>query len=95
MNIKKINTIREIIASRPGQFFQVEFIKKDGTVRALNGQFGHRKGHDGQNTVQHKAEYMTVTENRIDPKTGERAFRNINLGTVTRLAIGGLRIYAD
>lgn len=95
MNIKKINTIREIIASRPGQFFQVEFIKKDGTVRSLNGQFGHRAGHDGKNPVQHKAEYMTVTENRIDPKTGERAFRNINLGTVTRLAIGGLRIYAD
>lgn len=95
MNIKKINTLREIIASRPGQFFQVEFIKKDGSLRKLNGQFGYRAGHDGANTVQHKPELMTVTENRIDPKTGERAFRNVNLESVKYLAIGGLKIFSE
>lgn len=94
MNIKKINALREVIASHAGQFFSVTFVKKDGTVRELTGQFGHRKGHDGKNTVQHKPELMTVTENRIDPRTGERAFRNINLESVTYLAIGGMKLYA-
>lgn len=95
MNIKKIDTIREIIASRAGQFFTVEFVKKNGDLRRLNGQFGYREGHDGDNPAAHKAELMTVTENRIDPQTGERAFRNINLNTVKYLAIGGLKLYAE
>lgn len=95
MNIRKIDTIREMISKHSGQFFTVEFVKKDGTLRKLNCQFGYRKGHDGDNTVAHKAELMTVTENRIDPRTGERAFRNINLNTVTSLSIGGMRLYAE
>lgn len=95
MNFKKIDSLRNIIASHAGQFFSVTFIKKDGTERSLVGQFGYRKGHDGDNPVQHKPQYLTVTENRIDPRTGERAFRNINLDTIKSLAIGGMKIYTE
>ena len=95
MNIRKIDTIRDIIARHAGQFFTVEFVKKDGTPRKLNGQFGHRAGHDGVNTTSHIPNLMTVTENRIDPRTGERAFRNINLETVTSLSVGGLKIFTN
>lgn len=94
MNFAKIDTIRTAIEAHRGQMFTVEFTKKDGTLRRLNGQLGFREGHDGENTVSHMPEYLTVNENKIDPRTGKRAFRNVNLSSVSYLAVGGMKIYA-
>lgn len=95
MNITKITTIREILASNQGSFFQVRFTKKDGSLRDLVGQFGYRPGHDRNNTLSDRAEYATVTENKIDPRTGERAFRTVSLETVKFLSINGKTLYSE
>lgn len=80
---------KSIILSHKGQFFSVNFIKKDGTERTINGQVGMKKGHEGHNPVAHLEQYVTVVEKTND---GSVKFRNVNVDTITRLAVGG-KIY--
>ena len=84
------NNFKDIILQNKGKFFSVEFVKKDGTVRTLNGQVGYKKGHDGHNNVSHIDKYITVTENLGG---GKYQFRNVNTETITRLAIAGKVVY--
>ncbi len=79
----KRNLLRAIAEAQDGKVFTVTFVKKDGTVRTLNGRLGvtkHLKG--GENTVAHKQEYLTV----YDMQKGD--YRNVNLDTVMSLRCG-------
>ncbi len=73
--------IKALLKSNNGKFFTVTFKKKDGTVRTLNCQHGHFKGHDGENTVSHIEKYLTV-------HTAE-GFKNVNMETVLEVKMGG------
>jgi len=84
----KINQIRKILKENNTKFFSVEFIKKDGTLRKLNGNIRYVPGHNGENTVKHKSEYVTVVLSSKDVK-GNNQWRNVNLETVRKLTIGG------
>lgn len=68
------------------QYVSLEFIKKDGSLRKMNGQFGvtkHLKG--GVNkTVKPDNAYMTI----YDAKA--KGYRTINLETIKSLRVGGV-----
>jgi hypothetical protein len=68
-----------------GKFVSVEFVKKDGTLRKMNGRFGvtkHLKG--GVNkTVKESNSYMTIYDTKAE------GYRTINLETVKRVKFGG------
>lgn len=85
--------LRDIIWSHKGQFFSVEFVKADGSLRKIVGQVGYKAGYDGENTVSHKEQYVTVVENAPADKPGKPKFRNVNSESITRLAIGGKILY--
>ena len=84
----KIESIRKLLAENNSKFFSVEFIKKDGTKRKINGNLRYAPGHDGQNTVADREEYLTVVLPQKDEK-GRAQFRNVNLSTVKTLTVGG------
>jgi hypothetical protein len=79
-------TLHDIIWAHKGQFFSVEFLKKDNTIRKIHGQVGYKPGHDGDNTVAHLEQYVTVIEKLPN---GLYQHRNVNLNTITRLAVAG------
>ena len=85
--------LRDIIWSHKGQFFSVEFVKADGSLRKIVGQVGYKTGYDGENTVSHKEQYVTVIEKGVGDIPGKPKFRNVNSESITRLAIGGKVIY--
>ncbi len=92
--------LKDLILAHKGQFFSVDFIKQDGTLRTIKrAQIGYKKGHDGDNTVSHLEQYVTVVEvgeadNSSGSYPGKPKFRNINVMSIKRLAIGGKVIYA-
>lgn len=89
MFLKDTQAVRNILERNKGKFFSVTFTKKNGELRTINGQIGKKRGHTGKNTVSHIDKYVTVVENLPD---GKYRFRNVNLETISRLAVGG-RVY--
>ena len=84
--------LKDIILSNKWKFFQVDFIKKSGELRSINGQVGLKKDHTGHNPVSHLGQYITVSENIPG---GKQQFRNVNVNTITRLAVGGKVYYGE
>lgn len=82
----KVETLTTLIDSncRNGQFFTVEFEKKDGTPRTMNCRLGVKKYlKGGVNTTDHIKSILTVfCRKAMD-------YRNINLKKVTKLAFAG------
>lgn len=85
--------LRDIIWAHKGQFFSVTFTKKCGADRTIVGQVGYKNGYDGENTVWHKEQYVTVVEKGEGDIPGKPRFRNVNTETIKRLAIGGRVLY--
>ena len=78
---------RRILDVAKGQFFSVEWTKKDGSLRSLTAKKWvnkHLRGKPGENvnTVAHKPEYYTA----CDTKEG---FKNINLNTLKKAVVAG------
>jgi hypothetical protein len=90
-------TLHDIIWAHKGQFFSVTFMKKDGTLRTINrAQVGYKKGYDGDNTVAHLEQYVTVVEaGEAGDVPGKPKFRNVNTDAIRRLAIGGKVLYVQ
>lgn len=84
MNLK----LKDIIMKHKGQFFTVDFIKKDGSPRTINGSIRMVEGHTGRNPVSHLPEYVTVVLSKTDAN-GKAQFRNVDTTRITRLAVGG------
>jgi len=78
------NTLIKLIELLKGQFFTVEFIKKDGTLRKMNCRTGVKKylSNNGK-----KIQITSPIENGIlrvfDLQKNE--YRSINLDTVNRI----------
>ena len=75
--------LESTIKSSGGRFFSTTFTKKDGTERKLTGRLGvtsHLQG-GKNNVVKESNSYMTVFDKDV------RAYRTVNLDTVTELHI--------
>lgn len=73
----------QLMQNNKGHFFTAEFVKQDGTLRKLNGQYV-----SGQST--NPLGYVLVKESG-KLKTGVNAIRNINLQTLKSIKIGGVK----
>jgi hypothetical protein len=78
--------IADFIAQSKGKFITVNFIKKDGTARTLNGRIGvtkHLKG--GTSTINH-SKYLVL----FDMHTA--GYRCVNKDTIVSVTCEGLTI---
>lgn len=78
--------IADFIAKSKGKFITVLFVKKDGTIRTLNGRTGvtkHLKG--GTSTVDY-SKYLVVYD------TVNAGYRSINRDTIVSVTCEGLTI---
>lgn len=80
--------LKEFIKANGNKFFTVEFVKKDGSLRTINGHVRAVPGHDGTNPTAHIEKYLTVVLAEKD-KHGREQWRNVNLETIKRISIAG------
>lgn len=83
--------IASLIHANGSKWFGVTFVKKDGTLRTLNGHVRKVEGHGGHNNASHYEKYVTIVLNEKD-KNGKEQFRNVNTETIKALSIGGRKI---
>lgn len=86
------NEFKQTIISNNGKFLTVEFIKKNGEKRILNGHVRYVPGHDNVNPTAHIPKYVTLVLSKPD-ESGKPVWRNVNTETITRLAVGGKTLY--
>lgn len=101
MNKVSIERKRQILDSANGQFFTVEFIKNDGSVRQMTAKkwteqaFTYGSANAQPNTVRHKPHLYTAVDMeafKVDPK---KSFRNIDLETLFRAKVNGIEYKFD
>lgn len=79
---------RQLLDSADGRFFEVVFLKKDGTRRELTGKkwvnkWLHGKPGENPNSVQHLSQYYTVAS------MGDEGYRNISLDKLVAVKLNG------
>lgn len=80
MNTTKKHIIKEVIKSKNGKFFSVEFTKKDGTPRLMLCRTGVKKYLVPNPQPMKKSE---VVQKVYD--VHKKAYRSFNFDTVTRI----------
>lgn len=80
--------ITELSKELGSKFFDITFIKKDGTLRSINGRLGVKKGLHGWIRTTDPDEYLIVWSMK------DQGYRNIKLDKVLRIALSGQVIYS-
>jgi hypothetical protein len=78
--------IADFIAKSNGKFITVAFIKKDGTVRNLNGRIGVTKHLKGGVSTVNTDKYLVVYD------TLNAGYRSVNKDTIVSVTCEGLTI---
>ena len=78
--------IADFIAQSKGKFITVAFIKKDGTVRNLNGRIGVTKNLKGGISTVNTDQYVVVYD------TVAQGYRSVNKDTIVSVTCEGLTI---
>lgn len=78
--------ISDFIAQSKGKFITVSFIKKDGTVRSLNGRIGVTKHLKGGISTVNTDQYVVVYD------TAAQGYRSVNKDTIVSVTCEGLTI---
>ena len=78
--------IADFIAQSKGKFITVAFIKKDGTVRNLNGRIGVTKHLKGGVSTVNTDQYLVVYD------TINTGYRCVNKDTIVSVTCEGLTI---
>ena len=78
--------IADFVASSKGKFITVNFIKKDGTARTLNGRIGVTKHLKGGISTVNTDQYMVVYDNVA------QGYRSVNKDTIVSVTCEGLTI---
>ena len=78
--------IADFIAQSKGKFITVNFIKKDGTARTLNGRIGVTKHLKGGISTINTDQYMVVYD------TVAQGYRSVNKDTIVSVTCEGLTI---
>jgi hypothetical protein len=78
--------ISDFIAQSKGKFITVAFIKKDGTVRNLNGRIGVTKHLKGGISTVNTDQYLVVYD------TVAQGYRSVNKDTIVSVTCEGLTI---
>ena len=78
-------TIDKFIAESNGKFITVDFIKKDGSTRTINGRLGVKKHLQGGKCTIDKDKYFIIYENN-------NGYRAVNKETVFAIRCGNVSI---
>jgi hypothetical protein len=78
--------IADFIAQSKGKFITVNFIKKDGTTRTLNGRTGVTKHLKGGVSTVNTDKYLVVYD------TINTGYRSVNKDTIVSVTCEGLTI---
>ena len=78
--------ISDFIAKSKGKFITVNFIKKDGTTRTLNGRIGVTKHLKGGVSTVNTDKYLVVYD------TVNTGYRSVNKDTIVSVTCEGLTI---
>lgn len=78
--------ITDFIAESKGKFITINFIKKDGTARKLNGRIGVTKHLKGGISTVNTDQYMVVYD------TVAQGYRCVNKDTIVSVTCEGLTI---
>ena len=79
----------QLIRQNSGKFFSVDFIKRDGTRRKLNGRTGVIKYLKGTGTTKRNPSNVVVWDRKI------KDYRSFNIDTLVTLNIGGKEYYIE
>jgi hypothetical protein len=79
--------ISNFIAESKGKFITINFIKKDGTVRKLNGRIGVTKYLKNGTATVDLDKYLIVYD------TLNAGYRSVNKDTIVSVTIEGLTIH--
>jgi hypothetical protein len=88
----KVKKADELISLANGRFFSATFIKKDGTIRTGQFRTGVAKHVKGVGLNYNPKDYGlrgVYEPNNAEGFTGDEAYRNINLATLTMLKVDG------
>jgi hypothetical protein len=85
-SVGKQMKISDFIAQSKGKFITVNFIKKDGTARTLNGRTGVTKHLKGGVSTVNTDKYLVVYD------TVAQGYRSVNKDTIVSVTCEGLTI---
>ena len=86
--------IKQILTGNGGRMFTVSFVKGNGELRTLTGNYGNVKAQQGENTTAHIEKYVTVILPEKDEK-GNPLRRNVNCETVKSITTNGTTIHFE
>jgi hypothetical protein len=78
-------TLDQFIENSQGKFITVDFIKKDGTLRTINGRTGVKKYLKGGDCTLDRSKFIIIYENN-------NGYRAINRDTILAIRCGSLSI---
>ena len=79
-----MKTLNDIVEASAGKFIAVSFIKKDGTLRTLNGRLGVVKHLKGGECTLDRSKYIIVYD------MINKGYRSINRETIQSVTIDGI-----
>lgn len=74
----------DLLLSSDGKMVSVQFVKKDGSLRTLNGRLGVKKHLKGGVSTLNPDQYVTIYD------VQNKGYRAVNRKTIIGLRIGGL-----
>jgi hypothetical protein len=88
--MRNLNDARRLVNETNGQFFNILFVKKDGSLRSLNGRIGVKKHLAGGEWLRgHGAkwpQYMPVYDVKV------KGYRTLNLETAISMNFRGVTL---
>ena len=79
-----MKTLNDIVEASDGKFIAVSFIKKDGSLRTLNGRLGVVKHLKGGECTLDRSKYIIIYD------MINKGYRSINRSTIQSVTIDGI-----
>jgi hypothetical protein len=84
-----MQTLATLIEQSEGKFMTVTFVKKDGTIRVLNGRLGVTKYLKGGKSTLDPNKYVTLYD------VQSKDYRAVNRDTIISVSSGGLLSFSN
>jgi len=84
-----MQTLATLIEQSEGKFMTVTFVKKDGSIRVLNGRLGVTKYLKGGKSTLDPNKYVTLYD------VQSKGYRAVNRDTIISVSIGGLLSFSN
>jgi hypothetical protein len=86
INVSSSAVLADVLALSEGKFVTVDFVKKDMTIRTLNGRIGVKKYIKGGAATTNTASYITIYD------TVQKGYRSVNKETIMSIRFKGVEM---